>query len=190
MEYSVPREHAVEAVRRARAALERHPVSFPIELRFSAADDALLSPAHGRDSAFVAVHVFRGMAYEAAFREVEAALSDLGGRPHWGKRSFLDHTQLAPRYQRWTTSSASARRSIRVGASPTSGSATCWDDAMKTFNIFAPSFEYDDEDPDGYHAGMARFGARSARRRWARPSTSFPRARPCARTTTSPTRSG
>ena len=86
MEYSVPREHAAEAVRRARAALERHPVSFPIELRFSAADDALLSPAHGRDSAFVAVHVFRGMAYEAAFREVEAALSDLGGRPHWGKR--------------------------------------------------------------------------------------------------------
>ena len=101
MEYSVPREHAAEAVRRARAALERHPVSFPIELRFSAADDALLSPAHGRDSAFVAVHVFRGMAYEAAFREVEAALSDLGGRPHWGKRSFLDHTQLAPRYERW-----------------------------------------------------------------------------------------
>ena len=45
---------------RARAALERHPVAFPIELRFSAADDALLSPAHGRDSAFVAVHVFKG----------------------------------------------------------------------------------------------------------------------------------
>jgi uncharacterized cupin superfamily protein len=31
---------------------------------------------------------------------------------------------------------------------------------MKTFNIFAPSFEYDDEDPDGYHAGMDRFGAK------------------------------
>ena len=29
------------------------------------------------------------MAYEPAFREVEAALSELGGRPHWGKRSFL-----------------------------------------------------------------------------------------------------
>ena len=101
MEYSVPREHAVEAVRRARAALERHPVSFPIELRFSVADDALLSPAHGRDSAFVAVHVFRGMAYEAPFREVEAALSDLGGRPHWGKRSFLRHEDFAPRYPRW-----------------------------------------------------------------------------------------
>ena len=101
MEYSVPREHAVAAVRAARAALERHAVSFPIELRFTASDDALLSPAHGRDSAFVAVHVFKGMPYEPAFRDVEAVMSELGGRPHWGKRSFLDHTQLAPRYPRW-----------------------------------------------------------------------------------------
>ena len=89
MEYALPREHAVEAVRAAREALERHPVSFPIELRFSAADDALLSPAHIAQSTFVAVHVFRWMAYEPAFREVEAALRELGGRPHWGKRSFL-----------------------------------------------------------------------------------------------------
>ena len=29
---------------------------------------------------------------------------------------------------------------------------------MKTFNIFKPTFEYDPEDPDGYHAGMDRFG--------------------------------
>ena len=101
MEYGVPRQQAVAAVRAARAALERHAVSFPIELRFTAADDALLSPAHGRDSAFVAVHVFQGMRYEPAFREVEAALSELGGRPHWGKRSFLTHAQLAPRYPRW-----------------------------------------------------------------------------------------
>ena len=101
MEYSVPREHAVAAVRAARAALERHAVSFPIELRFTASDDALLSPAHGRDSAFVAVHVFKGMPYEPAFRDVEAALSELGGRPHWGKRSFLSAAELAPRYPRW-----------------------------------------------------------------------------------------
>jgi uncharacterized cupin superfamily protein len=29
---------------------------------------------------------------------------------------------------------------------------------MKTFNIFEPSISYDPEDPDGYHAGMDRFG--------------------------------
>jgi L-gulonolactone oxidase len=41
------------------------------------------------------------MAFEAPFREVEAALSQLGGRPHWGKRSFLSAAELAPRYPRW-----------------------------------------------------------------------------------------
>lgn len=121
MEYCVPREHAVDAVRAARAALERHPVSFPIELRFSAADDALLSPAHGRESAFVAVHVFRGMPYEAPFREVEAALSELGGRPHWGKRSFLGAAELSGRYPRWDDFQA-----IRARLDPGGRFANAW----------------------------------------------------------------
>jgi L-gulonolactone oxidase len=85
----------------AREILARHPVSFPVEVRFSAGDDALLSPAHGRDSAYVAAHVFRGIDYEPASRELEAALSALGGRPHWGKRSFLGAAELRPRYPRW-----------------------------------------------------------------------------------------
>jgi FAD-linked oxidoreductase len=101
MEYAIPREHAAGAVRAVKQVLERHPVSFPIELRFVKGDDALLSPAHGRDSAYLAVHLFEGMAYEPAFREVEALLSQLGGRPHWGKRSFLGAAELAPRYPRW-----------------------------------------------------------------------------------------
>jgi uncharacterized cupin superfamily protein len=29
---------------------------------------------------------------------------------------------------------------------------------MKTFNIFKAEFQYDQTEPDGYHAGMARFG--------------------------------
>jgi FAD-linked oxidoreductase len=101
MEYAIPRVHAAEAVRGAREILERHPVSFPIELRFVAADDALLSPAHGRDSAYLAVHLFEGLPWEAPFREVEALMSSYGGRPHWGKWSFLEAEQLAPRYPEW-----------------------------------------------------------------------------------------
>jgi L-gulono-1,4-lactone dehydrogenase len=101
MEYALPRERAAEAVRTAREILERHLVSFPVELRFSAPDDALLSPAYGRETAYVAVHLFQGMDYEPAFRDVEAAMSALGGRPHWGKRSFLGAGELAPRYPRW-----------------------------------------------------------------------------------------
>ena len=101
MEYAVPRAAAADAVRGARATLERHPVSFPVEFRLAAADDALLSPAHGRDSAYVAVHVFEGVPWEAAFREVEALMGSLGGRPHWGKWSFLTAAELAPRYPGW-----------------------------------------------------------------------------------------
>jgi L-gulonolactone oxidase len=110
MEYALPREHAVEAVRAARQILERYPVSFPIELRFSAGDDALLSPAHARDTAYVAVHVFEGMSFEAPFREVEAVMGEWGGRPHWGKRSFLSAAELAPRYPRWADFAAIRER--------------------------------------------------------------------------------
>jgi L-gulono-1,4-lactone dehydrogenase len=110
MEYALPREHAVEAMRAARQILERYPVSFPIELRFSAGDDALLSPAHARDTAYVAVHVYEGMSYEAPFREVEAVMAEWGGRPHWGKRSFLSVADLAPRYPRWADFAAIRER--------------------------------------------------------------------------------
>ena len=101
MEYALPRARAAEAVWACREILARHPVSFPIELRFSAGDDAWLSPAQGRETAYVAVHVFEGMAYESPFREVEALLRGWDGRPHWGKRSFLTAEELAPRYPHW-----------------------------------------------------------------------------------------
>ena len=37
----------------------------------------------------------------ARARDVEAAMGELGGRPHWGKRSFLTAAELAPRYPAW-----------------------------------------------------------------------------------------
>ena len=114
MEYAVPRASAADAVRGARAILERHPVSFPVELRLVGADDALLSPAHGRDSAYVAVHVFEGVPWEAPFREVEALMGSLGGRPHWGKWSFLTAAELAPRYPAWDAFQA-ARQELDPG---------------------------------------------------------------------------
>ena len=121
MEYALPRARAAEAVRAAREILARHPVSFPIELRFSAGDDALLSPAHGRETAYVAVHVFEGMAYEAPFREVEAVMREWDGRPHWGKRSFLGAEELAPRYPRWADFAA-----IRARLDPARRFVNAW----------------------------------------------------------------
>ena len=103
MEYAIPRRHAAEAVRRALDAAERAEpaVGFPIEVRFVAGDDAFLSPAHERDTTYIAVHQYEGMAWEGYFRAIEAVMEPFGGRPHWGKRHFQTSETLAERYPRW-----------------------------------------------------------------------------------------
>jgi L-gulono-1,4-lactone dehydrogenase len=103
MEYAIPRAEAARAVRAVLdlVARERLPVSFPLELRFVAPDDALLSPASGRQTAYVAVHAYRGMPWERYFRGVEEIMDGLGGRPHWGKRHFQTAETLRPRYPDW-----------------------------------------------------------------------------------------
>ena len=103
MEYAVPRAHAIEAVRAVRdAVVDRgFHVPFPMEVRFVAPDDALLSPAAGRDTCYIAVHMFEKMEWEPYFREVEAIMDRLGGRPHWGKRHFQTARTLRPRYPEW-----------------------------------------------------------------------------------------
>ena len=103
MEYALPREHGPEAARRVVEWVRRneYPVFFPIEMRVSAGDDAFLSPAHERDSAYIAVHQYRGMEWRPYFEAVEAIMNDYGGRPHWGKRHFQTATTLAERYPAW-----------------------------------------------------------------------------------------
>jgi L-gulonolactone oxidase len=103
MEYALPREHAAEALERVLALIERRrlPVGFPIELRVTAPDDALLSTAHGRPTAYIAVHQYVGMEFETYFRAVEAIMDDYDARPHWGKRHYQTAATLRPRYREW-----------------------------------------------------------------------------------------
>jgi L-gulono-1,4-lactone dehydrogenase len=101
MEYALPRPAAATAVLAIKATAERFAINFPIEVRFVAADDALLSPAYERDTVYVAVHAYRGMDWEPYFRAVEAIADEHGGRPHWGKHHFQTEATLAPRYPAW-----------------------------------------------------------------------------------------
>jgi len=103
MEYGVPREHGPEAARRVIEWIRsnRYPVFFPIEMRVTAGDDALLSPSHERDTAYIAVHQYRGMEWRPYFEAVEAIMNEYGGRPHWGKRHFQTAATLAKHYPRW-----------------------------------------------------------------------------------------
>ena len=87
MEYSVPSNYMRDAVEEISNLIEKkkYKVHFPIECRYVKGDDIWLSPAYGRDSAYIAVHMYKGMKYAAYFGEVEKIFLKYEGRPHWGK---------------------------------------------------------------------------------------------------------
>ncbi len=103
MEYAVPRDQLITAVREIRRMIERSGmlVSFPVEVRAVAPDEIPLSPAYGRPTGYVAVHVYHKFEYEPYFREVEAIMKAHEGRPHWGKLHFQTAETLRPRYPLW-----------------------------------------------------------------------------------------
>jgi L-gulonolactone oxidase len=103
MEYAIPIEHAAEALNRVRDFVKRSGlmISFPVEVRFTAADDIPLSTASWRPSCYIAVHVYQGTQYQQYFEAVEDIMDDYGGRPHWGKLHFQTAETLAPRYPEW-----------------------------------------------------------------------------------------
>ncbi|MFJ6141424.1 D-arabinono-1,4-lactone oxidase [Kitasatospora sp. NPDC092286] len=100
MEYAVPREAAAGVLRELRALIERSDwrISFPVEVRFAPADDLWLSTAGGRDTAYIAVHLYRGTADQGYFTEVERLMTAHRGRPHWGKLHTRDAGYLREVY--------------------------------------------------------------------------------------------
>ncbi|MDJ0380089.1 D-arabinono-1,4-lactone oxidase [Streptomyces sp. G-G2] len=103
MEYAVPRERVVEALRELKAVVDRSSlrISFPVEVRTAPADDITLSTASGRESAYIAVHMYKGTPYQAYFTAAEQIFTALGGRPHWGKVHTRDAEYFARVYPRF-----------------------------------------------------------------------------------------
>ncbi|MEU7588787.1 D-arabinono-1,4-lactone oxidase [Micromonospora sp. NPDC049230] len=103
MEYGLPREALPEALAALQRIVDGLPfkVLFPVEVRFTAADDIWLSHGYGRDNAYIAVHQYVGMPYEPYFRAFEQVAAGLGGRPHWGKLHYRDAASLATAYPRF-----------------------------------------------------------------------------------------
>jgi L-gulonolactone oxidase len=103
MEYAIPRDALPEALNRVRRLFDEAGlrIPFPVEVRVTAPDDIPLSTAYGRDTGYIAVHVYRGTPYDAYFTGVERIMDGYGGRPHWGKLHFQSAETLAPRYPRW-----------------------------------------------------------------------------------------
>jgi len=111
MEYHLPREHGLAAMKEIRTALEsNHPeVFFPIEFRYIKGDDIWLSPFHGRDTCSIAVHRYFEEDFQPYFRTIEPIFRKYGGRPHWGKLNTLDREALRALYPRWDDFSAVRR---------------------------------------------------------------------------------
>ena len=103
MEYAIPAENVVAAFQAVRALIARRGwrIEFPIEVRFAATDDRWLSTAHGRDSAYVAVHRYWRADPTEYFGAVEEIMHGFGGRPHWGKLHTLTAETLRERYPRF-----------------------------------------------------------------------------------------
>ena len=103
MEYALPREHGPEAARRVIewVRCERVPGLLPDRDAGRRRRRRRLSPSHERETAYIAVHQYRGMEWRPYFEAVEAIMDDYDGRPHWGKRHFQTAATLAPRYPAW-----------------------------------------------------------------------------------------
>ncbi|MFB4314842.1 D-arabinono-1,4-lactone oxidase [Actinomadura sp. 21ATH] len=102
-EYAIPRERLVPVLRELRALFDRRGwrISFPIEVRLLPEEDAWLSMAYGRRTAFIAVHVYNRDPHEEYFRGIEELMTAAGGRPHWGKLHTRDAAYLEKVYPRF-----------------------------------------------------------------------------------------
>ena len=102
MEYAVPREVGIEALREVRRLIDASDwrISFPIEVRLARADDIALSTASGRDVMYLAFHVNQQTDHTDYFGAVEHVLRGYDGRPHWGKLHTRTFEDLEPAYPR------------------------------------------------------------------------------------------
>ena len=106
MEYAVPREAGLDALREVRRVVDASDwrISFPVEIRVAPADDIPLSTAHARDSFYLAFHTHQHSDWvtHAAYMEaMEAVMRAHDGRPHWGKLHTRTAADLAPAYPRF-----------------------------------------------------------------------------------------
>lgn len=96
MEYSVPEEAMGDVLRDIERLFARKKIDvhFPLECRYVKGDSIWLSPSYKRDSAYIAVHMYKGMEFSDYFDEAEEVFLAYDGRPHWGKIHTLRFQKL------------------------------------------------------------------------------------------------
>jgi L-gulonolactone oxidase len=100
MEYAVPRASLPHVLDELDDWVQRsgEQISFPVEVRLTAADNIPLSPAFGRETCYIAVFQYHRRSHEKYFAAVEAIAREADGRPHWAKLHYRSAEDLAPSY--------------------------------------------------------------------------------------------
>ncbi|XP_033100042.1 L-gulonolactone oxidase-like isoform X2 [Anneissia japonica] len=110
-DWAIPRENAAKALRDLVSWLEANPdtpAHFPVEVRFTKADDIFLSPCYGRDSCYINILKYRPygkyVEIEKYWTAYETIMLKYDGRPHWAKAHKLTYKGLQnmyPEFQRF-----------------------------------------------------------------------------------------
>ncbi len=108
MEYNIPLEAYGDCMRDVTREVNKNFTSivFPLENRTAKADNIPLSPAYGRDSAYIACHAYHKKDFRPYFTALEPIFLAYGGRPHWGKIHTLQGVEYAARYPEFDTFNA------------------------------------------------------------------------------------
>lgn len=111
-EWSIPYTNAQACIQELRSWIQHELADpngmrphFPVEIRFSAADDIWLSPSNGQLTCWIGFIQYKpyglNVPYQALFGNFEAIVSRHRGRPHWAKTHKLrpdDLRRLYPRF--------------------------------------------------------------------------------------------
>lgn len=102
-EFALPRQHARQAIADLQSwfASSDQRISFPIEVRFTAADDIWMSTGHQRDNVYIAVHQYHRQDYQKYFAAAQEIFTAYEGRPHWGKLHTLGADYFAQVYPKF-----------------------------------------------------------------------------------------
>lgn len=102
LEYMLPVEHGPAAMADVRRLmLDRFPECiYPMEVRFTGADGAFLSPNYEADTCVISVSGEPGTDYEPFLRAVDRTLEPYLARPHWGKLHYATRERVDALYPR------------------------------------------------------------------------------------------
>jgi len=97
-EYAIPAARTVEAIRAMREVVEEGDMSLllPVEVRFVAKDDILLSPCHDGPMSYIGASTIVNST--EVFERFEPLMKSLGGRPHWGKNYTITREEARQMY--------------------------------------------------------------------------------------------